>query len=252
MSEVVKTLTERFEAVCERLEKAVEKSGRQPGDVRLMAVSKWHPVENIVALARYWTKRCSQVGPKSSYGACPLFGESYLQEAEEKKPWIEMGIKDEFPYEWHYIGGIQTRKARDLSGNFHMVHSVDTEEILTRMADAVPEGAKQKILVQVNIGHEEQKSGVMPEDLEAFIKIILQRKEIDLQGLMCLPPFGEDGEFSRQFFVKMRDLKSEMENKLAIKLPHLSMGMSHDMEVAVEEGASIVRVGTDIFGPRGS
>lgn len=236
-------LIERFANVCERVKKAVAASGRSLEDVRLMAVSKVHPASQVATLATHW--RGMQHGLFK-----PLFGENYVQEALQKQENVAKLLPPGQLPEWHYIGTIQSRKAKDVAGRFALIHSVDSLRLATRIDNAMEEGAKQSILIQVNIGREEQKSGVMPEALNELLLEVSKLPGISVEGLMCLPPLFEDGEKSRPFFVELRELRDKAEKETGLSLPHLSMGMSHDMEVAIEEGATIIRVGTDIFGPR--
>lgn len=237
------TLIERFTNVCERVKKAVAASGRSLDDVRLMAVSKIHPAADVAELTTYWQ------GIRHDLFT-PLFGENYVQEALQKQDDVaKMLPADKLP-EWHYIGTIQSRKAKEVAGRFALIHSVDSLRLATRINNAMGEGGVQPILVQVNVGREEQKSGVMPEDLNALLLEMKALPHIRVEGLMCLPPFFDDGEASRPFFVALRTLRDEAVAATGLALPHLSMGMSHDMEVAIAEGATIIRIGTDIFGPR--
>ena len=248
-------LIQRFDAVCERIAAATAASGRSEDGVQLVAVSKWHGPEMIAELAAYWNRK-----------GTPVFGESYMQEIRDKKPGVADILLRTAPGvspRWHFIGHIQSKKARDVIGQFDLLHSVDSLKLAqslqkawqSRMAGA-PVGLDaaapppQAVLVQVNIGHEEQKSGVEPEQLEELLAAIASMPELSLQGLMCIPPLVENAEESRPFFIKLRELRDQAVRHLGMALPHLSMGMSDDFEAAVEEGATLVRIGTDIFGPR--
>lgn len=252
-------LHERFDSICERLARATARSGRQPDAVRLVAVSKLHSAEEVTDLAAYWAA-CA------GWGDRPAFGENYMQEAREKmtataRLLAERG-SDATP-EWHFIGHMQSKKARDAVGRFSLIHSVDSLKLAlslqkmwhTRvagepmgLADVAP--GQQAVLIQVNVGREPQKSGIDPEGLEELAQKLISMPELVVKGLMCLPPLAEIGEHSRSYFIMLRELRDMMERRLGLALPELSMGMSDDFEAAVEEGATLVRIGTDIFGPR--
>ena len=247
-------LTDRFDAVLERLVAAVVRSGRTMDQVRLVAVSKWHTAAAVAELARHWSGR-----------GLPAFGESYMQEAREKIPEVAgmLGQASAASAEWHFVGHIQSKKAKDIIGQFSLVHSVDSLKLAQALQKAwqnrvsgapveldEPAPAAQGILVQVNVGREAQKSGVDPEKLEELITGINAMPELHLQGLMCLPPLAQIGSESRPYFIMLRNLRDRMEQRCGLPLPHLSMGMSDDFEAAIEEGATLVRIGTDIFGPR--
>ncbi len=224
-------LGERLEAVRDRLVRAARVSGRSPDAVRLIAVSKLHPVEAIVAAMGFGQR---------------LFGENYVQEALAK----QKALPDP-SIEWHCIGHVQLNKAKDVSGRFALIHTVDSLKFAEVLARRLPETVRrQSILLQVNIGNEPQKSGVNERDLPALAEAILAIPRLRICGLMCLPPFFDDGEAARPYFARLRELRDSLQTRLDIPLPELSMGMSGDCEQAVEEGATLVRVGTDIFGPR--
>ena len=242
-TETMSALTDRFLAVLERLARAMPAratpSGKaSPVSVQLVAVSKWHAAPTLVELASFW----------ASLGGAPAFGESYTQEFIEKAPLVHSALPS--PPHWHFIGHLQSRKARSVAGQLALIHSLDSLSLAAALEKHTPPGQVQPVLVQVNIGREPQKSGVMPEALEPFLLSLKHSPKVLVQGLMAMPPYDPDGEFSRPFFTELRSLRDTAEQHLGQPLPHLSMGMSHDMEVAIQEGATIVRVGTDIFGPR--
>lgn len=255
--DAMSALTERFDSVRVRLEQAVARSGRPLDSVQLIAVSKVHGAGAVAELAAHWFGK-----------GRPVFGESYMQEAREKIPEVaaqllSSGSKAEAC--WHFVGHVQSRKAKDIVGCFELVHSVDSLKLAcalqkawqVRVAGApvaleAPAPSPQAILVQVNVGREPQKSGIAPDDLEELVVAVAAMPELSLQGLMCLPPLAEIGEHSRTYFAMLRELRDRMERACGRSLPHLSMGMSDDFEAAVEEGATLVRIGTDIFGPRAS
>ncbi len=273
---------ERFDAVCERLDRATARAGRAPGEVRLVAVSKRHGPEKVAELAAYWATFGTDGTGSAGGTACPcppastvrrfrpIFGESYVREGVAKQEAVQ-GMTARMRSEnvplpcvdWHFIGHIQTNKAKEIAGRFSLVHSVDS----LRVGAALQKGwdiwtagrpvglydaahAPQAVLAQVNIGREAQKSGVLPEDAEALIAGLAAMPELHVQGLMCLPPDVDDPEDARPYFKALRELRDSLQNRTGLSLPHLSMGMSHDFEAAIEEGATFVRIGTDIFGAR--
>jgi pyridoxal phosphate enzyme (YggS family) len=205
--------------------------------VCLVAVSKFHPVSAIAEL-----RRLGQLD----------FGENYMQEARAKQQELAgLGIR------WHAIGAIQTNKAKDVAGHFHLLHTLSSESLAKAIARRLPEGAVQDTLIEVNIGEEPQKAGVMPQDMPAFLETLLREGLVSesgpglrLRGLMCLPPRCGEGEEARPWFIRLRALRDSLAQRFSLALPELSMGMSGDYRQAVEEGATIIRVGTEIFGPR--
>ena len=228
-------LRERWERLRGRLAAAVRAAGRAEGDVTLIAVSKLHPAEGIACLAA-----CGQVD----------FGENYVQEACAKQAELS-GNPECAAVRWHCIGHVQSRKARDVAGRFALIHSLDSLKLAAGLERHLEtSGARQPVLIQVNIGGEVQKSGVAVEDLPALAEGVMALPHLELQGLMCLPPVFDDGPAARPHFARLRGLRDELELRLGCALPHLSMGMSGDFEEAVAEGATLVRIGTDIFGPR--
>lgn len=229
----------RFLEVREKIRAAARVAGRDENSVALVAVSKTHPAESIDVIA--------------SMGQT-VFGESYVQEALSKQEALS-----HLSLDWHFIGHLQSKKAKDVVGRFSLIHGVDNiklaQNLQNRMAmlPVTQTGAAvsvQDILIQVNIGREEQKSGVAIEDLFALAEAVTALPLLRLRGLMCMPPFHCVGEMASPFFAHLRELKDKLEQHLGVTLPHLSMGMSHDFEQAVAEGATLVRVGTDIFGER--
>ncbi|MDL2285193.1 YggS family pyridoxal phosphate-dependent enzyme [Desulfovibrio sp. OttesenSCG-928-F07] len=248
-----KALIERFNSVTLRLENAIAASGRKGSKVQLVAVSKWHSAHSIISIARH----CNKLGVKA------VFSENYMQEALLKQSFIAANAP-ELNIEWHFTGHLQSKKAKQAAGHFGLIHTLDTlslaqnlQKIMEKQDNTLPEAnlqsplpLKQPVLVQVNLGQEASKSGLEEADVESFFEQLRAFTALDVQGLMCLPPYDENAEKSRPYFAALRQIRDRLELKLGIKLPHLSMGMSHDFEVAVQEGATLVRVGTDIFGPR--
>lgn len=224
----------RYNLVKDRLERACRRAGVGRGDVTLLAVSKFHPAQAIAHLA--------------SHGQLD-FGENYVQEATLKRQELEAGG---LTLRWHMIGPVQSRKAFQVAGKYALLHSLGS----VRLADALEKrllasGAVQKALIEVNLGEEKQKYGIAPAELAGFVAHVLGAcPHLSLQGLMCIPPLASSPEESRPFFARLRALRDGLEKSFGVRLPELSMGMSSDFEAAVEEGATIVRVGTDIFGER--
>ncbi|GAB6071649.1 YggS family pyridoxal phosphate-dependent enzyme [Venenivibrio stagnispumantis] len=218
--------------IFEKVKISAEKSGRKFEDIIILAASKTQPIEKIL---------------KAYEAGIRYFGENKVQEGISK---IE-ALKDIKDIHWHLIGGLQTNKAKYAVKYFEMIHSVDRKEL----SDELDKRAKKEnkimpVLIEVNVGEEETKYGVKPKDLFNLYEYCLTKENLDIQGLMCIPPYSENPEDSRKYFIMLRQLKEELENKFNKKLKHLSMGMSHDFEVAIEEGATIVRIGTAIFGKR--
>jgi pyridoxal phosphate enzyme (YggS family) len=199
--------------------------------VRLLAVSKTFPAEAVDAAAAAGQR---------------LFGENRVQEAAEKIPRVaNPGL------EWHLIGHLQSNKARRAVELFDVVETVDSERIARSLDRCAAElGKVLPVLLEVNIGEEAQKSGVAVNDVVSLVHCVDNLPHLKLTGLMAIPPFDENPEASRPYFRRLAGLVREAESSLGRALPHLSMGMSHDFQAAVEEGATIVRVGTGVFGVR--
>lgn len=223
-------------AIRTRIHQAAERAGRQPADIELVAVSKTHPPEAI----------------RAAYEADQrLFGESYVQEWQSR----EAPLADLEDLRFHFIGGLQSNKVRELAGRVELVHSVDRAKLLrefNKRADA-----PQQVLLQVNISGEDTKSGCQPEDVQELLKLGASLPNVRIRGLMTVPPPAAHPEDSRPWFRKLATLLEQARTSLAEHdqtaaddLVHLSMGMTDDLEVAVEEGATLVRVGTAIFGAR--
>lgn len=221
------TLTDNLDAINRQIAAAAERAGRDPAGVKLVAVSKTHPAETIrEAIAAGQT----------------VFGENKVQEAEGK---IEEIGRD--GAEWHLIGHLQSNKARRAVQLFDVIHSVDSCELAQRLERICVEEGRDElpVLVQVDLGKEATKSGVTEEDLPELVEFLKGCGRLKFQGLMVLPPFFDDPEAARPYFKRLREVRERI-----IPGGELSMGMSHDFEVAIEEGATIVRVGTAIFGER--
>lgn len=226
------SIKENIKQILEIAEKSAKKSGRNLKDIIILGASKTQPIEKII----------------DAYNAgLRYFGENRVQEGINK---IE-ALKNYKDIHWHLIGGLQTNKAKYAVKYFELIHSLDRKSL----ADELDKRAKkinkiQDVLIEVNIGEEESKYGVKPEDLNSLVEYTLKKENLNLLGLMCIPPYSENKEDSRPYFAKLRELKENIEKEFNIKLPHLSMGMSNDFDIAIEEGATIVRIGTRLFGER--
>jgi len=228
-------LQERIAAIRERIAAAAKRAGRRADEITLIAVSKTHPADVIRAAFELGVQH---------------FGENRVQEWEGKRAPVES-----LPAQWHLIGHLQSNKAAKAARIFHSVDSVDDFALAQRLDRARVDAAEQRklrVLIEVRIAPEETKSGIEREGLTALADQVSMLNHLDLQGLMCIPPFLEDAEKVRTFFSDLRRLRDDLERKLGKKLPVLSMGMSHDFEVAIEEGATEVRIGTAMFGTRAS
>ena len=214
-------------AVRSRVEKAAACSGRK---VDLLVVSKTWP---------------SEVVRKAVDAGQILFGENRLQEGEEKIPELPGDL------EWHFIGGLQRNKVRRVLSLFQVVHSVSSVKLarfISRVAGEL--GVSPKVFLEVNIGEEESKHGFSSDDLRESLAEVLSMENLEVQGLMCIPPRVETAEEARPWFARVRELQEELEARAGKAFEGSSMGMSGDFEVAIEEGSTIVRVGSAIFGPR--
>jgi pyridoxal phosphate enzyme (YggS family) len=226
-------IRENLEQVRERLEKAAQKAGRAPEEITLVAVTKTKPLEMI--------QEAVEAGQLD-------FGENYAQELRDK-----MAALSDERIRWHFIGGIQTNKVKYLIDRVHLIHSVDSVKLLDEIARrAGKAGMTKDVLIEVKLSPEDTKFGVDVEGLRNLLRVAKSRPELRVRGLMTMPPYFDDPEDSRPYYHQLCEIRDEMEKEFAgeLKLPLLSMGMSHDFEVAIQEGADIVRVGTAIFGPR--
>jgi pyridoxal phosphate enzyme (YggS family) len=224
-------VSQNIKEIIDKIEAAASKSGRNKEEIKLVAVSKTQPVEKMIE-----AKMC---GLKA-------FGENKVQELMNKYPLIE-------DVEWHFIGHLQRNKVKYIIDKVSLIHSLDSislaEEIDKR---AKKIGRVMPVLIQVNIGKEESKSGVFEEDFENFVEKLSVFENIEIQGLMTIPPRCDLKEQNRAYFRKMKNLFDELK-KYSFKnfnIKYLSMGMTDDYEIAIEEGANIIRIGTGIFGER--
>jgi pyridoxal phosphate enzyme (YggS family) len=232
-------IAERLAAVRERIRGAALRAGRRPEEITLLGVSKRQPAERVVAAAR---------------AGLACVGENYVQEALEKLPKIQAALEGSgvTPLRWHFIGQLQRKKARAAAQAFDVVESVDRPALameLDRRAGQI--GRRLSVLLQVNLSGEPQKGGVAPEDLAALLAQSVDWPQLEVVGLMAIPALAADPERSRPAFARLRELRQTLRQAPGgAALRELSMGMSADFEVAIEEGATIVRIGTAIFGPR--
>jgi pyridoxal phosphate enzyme (YggS family) len=205
--------------------------GRDASDIELVAVSKTYSPEKIL---------------EALDAGQLLFGESRVQEARVKIPLLPVKTR------WHFIGHLQKNKIRQALPMFEMFHGIDTPQLardMDRIADEC--GARPRVLLEVNVAGEASKFGFSPDALRRNLEELLGLKRLQIEGLMTIPPFVEEAEISRKYFAALRNLRDELQESFRVPLGQLSMGMSHDYAVAIEEGATIVRVGTAIFGERG-
>lgn len=224
-------IRDNLERVRERVARAAERSGRQAEDVRLIAISKTFPPERI--------REAYEAGVRD-------FGENRVQEAEAKRPALA-GLD----CTWHLVGHLQTNKAKPARELFHWIHSLDSARLAQKLHSASPpDSARLKVLIEVNLGGEAAKSGVKEEEIAALAEEVRRLASLELVGLMTIPPFLDDPEQVRPYFRRLRELAEKLRAAGFAELGELSMGMSHDFEVAIEEGATMVRIGTAIFGQR--
>jgi pyridoxal phosphate enzyme (YggS family) len=228
-SRIVDTIRERLAAVRRRIEAAAGRSGRAAASVTLVAVSKIMPVEAI---------------REAVAAGVTILGENRVQEARDKIEALAGAV------EWHLIGHLQTNKAKLAVGLFDRIHSLDSIRLAHELERHAGEaGRRVRCLVQVNVGGEEQKNGASESEVRPLLEAASRLPHILVEGLMAIPPFLSDPEAVRPFFRRLRVLREALARD-GFFLPDLSMGMTQDFEVAIEEGATLVRVGTAIFGPR--
>ena len=226
-------IRENLLRVQDKIATAANQSGRRPEEITLVGVSKIQPVESI----------------RAAYAAgLRHFGENRVQEWEEKYGGV--GYLDGT---WHLIGRLQSNKAARAAKLFHSIDSIDSFPLAERIDRARanrPSGSQLRVLIEVHLGGEETKSGVSPEGLPELGEKLMALAHLNLAGLMCIPPFMENLDEVRPYFANLRELKGQLEERLGKRFPVLSMGMSHDFEAAILEGATEVRIGTALFGIR--
>ena len=216
------SVRERVAEVRDRIDRAAARAGRDPGSITLVAVTKVFPASAIC--------EAYEAGVRD-------FGENYVQEFETKVPEVRGLIGARF----HMIGHLQSNKARRAAELFQVIETVDSAKLACRLDEA---GQSLDVMLEVKLSAEQAKSGADPSELPAIIEAIRASKNLRLLGLMTMPPWSDDAEPSRPYFRRLRKLGAQH------GLPHLSMGMSHDFEVAIEEGATFIRIGTALFGKR--
>jgi pyridoxal phosphate enzyme (YggS family) len=223
-------LPARLQAIRDRIHTAAVSCGRDPATVELLAVSKTHPVEVIRAAVE-----AGQL----------LFGENKVQEILAKAPQLPAELH------WHLIGHLQSNKVRKVLPLVKAIHSIDSLDLardVNRIATEL--GLTAKVYLEVNLAEESTKHGFKVEEVRANLEALHGLDRLNIQGLMCIPPFEADPELSRPYFTRLRELRDDLEKSGGKPLPLLSMGMSHDFEIAIAEGATIVRVGSALFGER--
>lgn len=223
-----------YRKVLERISEAASKCGRDPNGIKLLAASKAQNASRILQAVE------AGIG---------LFGENYVQEAKAKRE----AIRD--PVEWHMIGHLQRNKVKTALEIFDLIQSLDSLELARELdREGKKRGKKVRLFLEVNLGGEEGKSGIAKDEVGSLLREVAKLPYLRIEGLMSVPPFSENPEEMRPYFRALKELKSDL---MALNLPNvelkeLSMGMTHDYPVAIEEGSTLVRIGTAIFGPRGA
>jgi PLP dependent protein len=224
------SVTENLARVRDQIAQAATKTGRAVTEIELVAITKTHPAAKV--------REAYEAGQT-------LFGESRVQEARAKIPELPSAIR------WHFVGHLQKNKIRHALPFFEIIHSVDSLALAQDMNRiAKEEGFHPRVLLELNVAGEGSKFGFQPNKLREEMETLLALPRLSIEGLMTIPPLAEETEASRKYFVRLRGLRDTLERDLNLKLPHLSMGMTSDFPIAIEEGATLVRVGTAIFGER--
>jgi len=225
-----RSLGDRLAQVRQAISDAAQRTGRDAAQVRIVAVTKTFPPDVATAAL--------------AAGLTDL-GENYVQEARAKRPHVAGGT-------WHLIGGLQRNKVRAAVATFDLIHTVDSPELATALADcAASTGRRLRVLVQVNVGGEATKRGAHPAAARSLCEAVVGMTALALGGLMTIGAVADDPEAIRPCFRALRELRDDLAHRLGVELPQLSMGMSDDFTVAVEEGATLVRLGRVLFGARG-
>ena len=223
-------ISENLERVREQIARATGKVGRAVDEIELVAITKTHDAGKV--------REAIEAGQT-------LFGESRVQEARVKIPELPSNLR------WHFVGHLQKNKIRHALPLFELIHSVDSlglAQEINRIAEE--EGLHPRVLLEVNVAGEGSKFGFMPDQLRAELESLLALSRLSILGLMTIPPLAEEAEASREYFVQLRELRDRLQTEFHVDLAQLSMGMTQDFAIAVEEGATLVRVGTAIFGQR--
>jgi hypothetical protein len=222
--------TANLDSIQKRMAAACGRAGRDPNSITLLAVTKTQPPEVVSAAAKL---------------GLILFGENKVQEAKAKIPLCPGNLR------WHMIGHLQSNKCRDAVELFKMIQSVDSLSLAQEINKRAEQAARtMPVLMEVNVAGEASKFGYRPEQLLVELKELNALPRIEIHGLMTVPPWSAEAEKTRPHFRRLRELKTQCEQILGATLSHLSMGMSGDFEIAIEEGATMVRIGTELFGPR--
>lgn len=219
-----------LEQILDRIAAAAQRSGREPSAIELVAVSKYQPAQNIRAIMEE---------------GISLFGESRIQEAALKIPLLPTKLH------WHFIGHLQSNKIRKSLPLFELFHSIDSLDLALAMDRIAGEmGLFPRVLLEVNVSGEASKHGFSPISLKALLEQLLRLPRLQVEGFMTMAPLTKDPETTRPYFAQLRELRDEAARDFGIPLSSLSMGMSHDFEIAIEEGATLVRIGSALFGER--
>jgi len=225
-------LTARISSVFKKITYAALRSGRNPEEIKLIAITKSQPIDKIIESVDLGLR---------------VFGENKVQEAKQK---IEKLNEFNFNIEWHMIGHLQSNKVKEAVRLFEIIHSVDSDKLAILIDKEASKIKKiQRALIQVKLSEEETKYGINEYAVEEIFKLSKKLKYLQIEGLMTIPPYFVNPEDTRPYFRKLRQIKEELSQK-GYPLQELSMGMSNDFEVAIEEGSTMVRIGTAIFGPR--
>ena len=233
-SPIAGTIAGNIQRIQDEVRRAATRVGRDPSTVQIVAATKTVPVSGLL----------------EAYAAgVRVFGENRLQEAQKKIP----AVGQRHGLAWHFIGRLQSRKLKEIVGNFALIHSVESVE-QARSISAIAEklGIRQDILLEVNVAGEETKGGFLRQDVPKALQEMRLFPHINLRGFMTLPPFHDNPEKTRPYFSELRHLRDSLVNDGVVSrgVEELSMGMSHDYQVAIEEGATMVRIGTAMFGQR--
>ena len=227
---MAETFQERLEQVQQRMAAACARAGRRPDEVQLIAISKTYGPERV--------REAAECGLR-------IFGENKVQEAEAKVPECPGNLS------WHLVGHLQSNKAGRAAALFDQIHSVDSLKLLQRIeAAAAVEGKRLPVLLEINVSGEGSKFGLRPAAAPEVLQRAGELEYAQIVGLMTMPPVTPEAEKARTYFRRLRELRDEWSAEFSVALPELSMGMSHDFEVAIEEGATWIRVGTALFGER--
>ncbi len=233
----METIAQHWNSIQIRISEACKKVKREPTQVRVIAVTKTVPLETVI--------EAYEAGAR-------IFGENYVQEALRKMEAIDMGGKFS-DIEWHFIGALQSNKAKQVVEKFSLLHSLDRWSLVEAIEKQIEKrGISFSALIEVNLAGERTKAGISVKELHNFLKRISSETKVEVLGLMVFPPLVSNPEDSRPYFKRVRELAQEMESLHLprISMKELSMGVTNDFEVAVEEGATLVRIGTGLFGSR--